>query len=157
MAGETKGCVFCEIVAGRAPAYRVFENTHALVILDIQPFTEGHCLVLSKRHTTFWHELSAEENVDLFAAANTVANRMMTAWKPDFVCLYARGRRIPHTHVFLLPTYGGDVLDRATRAEAGRVFESMGADFALARLVDHIQRSRLSTSSAITASADHHR
>jgi len=30
----------------------------------------------------------------------------------DFVCMYARGRRIPHTHIFLVPTYSGDVLDR---------------------------------------------
>ncbi len=116
---EAKRCVFCDIVAGKAHAYRVFENTRALVVLDIQPFADGHCLVLSKRHTTFWHELSPEENADLFAAANTVANRMMAAWKPDFVCLYARGRRIPHTHVFLVPTFGGDVLDRFFNALEG--------------------------------------
>ncbi|MCX5832949.1 MAG: HIT family protein, partial [Deltaproteobacteria bacterium] len=33
-------------------------------------------------------------------------------YDPDFVFLYARGRRIPHTHLFLIPTYDGDVLDR---------------------------------------------
>jgi histidine triad (HIT) family protein len=37
---------------------------------------------------------------------------MMKTLKPDFVCMYARGRRIPHTHIFLVPTYRGDVLDR---------------------------------------------
>ena len=37
---------------------------------------------------------------------------MMKTLNPDFVCMYARGRRIPHTHIFLVPTYGGDVLDR---------------------------------------------
>ena len=37
---------------------------------------------------------------------------MMEKLKPDFVFLYARGRRIPHTHLFLIPTYSGDVLDR---------------------------------------------
>ena len=36
----------------------------------------------------------------------------MAALNPDFVCMYARGRRIPHTHIFLVPTYKGDVLDR---------------------------------------------
>jgi histidine triad (HIT) family protein len=44
--------------------------------------------------------------------ARVVANRMMKKFEPDFVCLYARGRRIPHTHLFLVPTYSGDVLDR---------------------------------------------
>jgi len=37
---------------------------------------------------------------------------MMKKFDPDFVFLYARGRRIPHTHLFLIPTYSGDVLDR---------------------------------------------
>jgi len=36
----------------------------------------------------------------------------MKTLKPDFVCMYVRGRRIPHTHVFLVPTYSGDVLDK---------------------------------------------
>jgi histidine triad (HIT) family protein len=44
--------------------------------------------------------------------AKKVADRMMKVLKPDFVCMYARGRRIPHTHIFLVPTYSGDVLDK---------------------------------------------
>ena len=36
----------------------------------------------------------------------------MKVLHPDFVCMYARGRKIPHTHVFLVPTYSGDVLDK---------------------------------------------
>ena len=38
-----------------------------------------------------------------FSVAQTVAKRMMKKFEPDFVCLYARGRRIPHTHLFLGP------------------------------------------------------
>jgi histidine triad (HIT) family protein len=59
----------------------------------------------------WWHELSDEENASLFRVAKIVAEKMMAALKPDFVCMYARGRRIPHTHIFLVPTYSGDVLD----------------------------------------------
>jgi histidine triad (HIT) family protein len=40
------------------------------------------------------------------------AEKMMHSLQPDFVCMFARGRRIPHTHIFLVPTYSGDVLDR---------------------------------------------
>lgn len=105
-------CVFCDIVNGSGKAYRVYENEHALVILDIHPYTEGHCLVLSKRHVPWWHQLSEEETGSLFKAANIMANRIMKTYNPDFVFLYARGRRIPHTHLFLIPTYSGDVLDR---------------------------------------------
>ncbi len=105
------GCVFCEIVAGRAPAHVVAEDELSLCLLDINPFTEGHCLVVSKRHVPWWHDLTEPETVSLFLMAKRVANRLSGAFAPDFVCLYARGRRVPHTHVFLVPTSKGDVLD----------------------------------------------
>jgi len=109
---KDKDCIFCDIVAGKAQAHKVYEDEHSLVILDIHPYTKGHCLVLSKRHVPWWHELNEEETASLFKCANVVANRMMKKFEPDFVFLYARGRRIPHTHLFLIPTYSGDVLDR---------------------------------------------
>lgn len=112
MEEQTKSCVFCDIIAGKSPAHKVYEDEHSLVILDIHPYTKGHCLVLSKRHVPWWHELNEEETASLFKCANVVANRMMKKFDPDFVFLYARGRRIPHTHLFLIPTYSGDVLDR---------------------------------------------
>jgi histidine triad (HIT) family protein len=105
-------CVFCEIVARRAPADRVAENDRALAILDIHPFAEGHTLVLSKRHVPWWQDLDAEETASVFSLAREVANRLRKAFQPEFVALYARGRRIPHTHIFLVPTVAGDVLDR---------------------------------------------
>jgi histidine triad (HIT) family protein len=60
----------------------------------------------------WWHDLSEEETKSLFAAAKVVTGKIMGAFHPDFVCMYARGRRIPHTHIFLVPTYKGDPLDR---------------------------------------------
>lgn len=112
MAGTQPDCVFCEIVAGRADAHRIDENRHALAILDIQPFAPGHTLVLSRRHVPWWHDLTEEEARDVFALAHRVANRLKETFEPEFVCLYARGRRVPHTHIFLVPSGGGDLLDR---------------------------------------------
>jgi len=73
---------------------------------------KGHCLVIPKRHVPWWHDLSEEETASLFKIARTVSQKLMQTYKPDFVCIYARGRRIPHTHIFLVPTFGGDLLDR---------------------------------------------
>jgi histidine triad (HIT) family protein len=108
---ETK-CVFCEIIARRSPARIVHENELSMAILDIHPYTKGHCLVIPKRHVPWWHELTAAETQSLFDLAREVGAKMMKALKPEFVCMYARGRRIPHTHIFLVPTFAGDVLDR---------------------------------------------
>lgn len=44
-------CVFCEIVAGDAPAIRIYEDDELLAILDIRPFTRGHTLVIPKLHS----------------------------------------------------------------------------------------------------------
>jgi histidine triad (HIT) family protein len=109
---ERMGCIFCDIVAGKAEAYRICEDELSMCILDIHPYTKGHCLVISKRHIKWWHELTDEENTSLFKMAKVVANRMMDKFNPDFIFLYARGKRIPHTHLLLIPTYSGDVLDR---------------------------------------------
>ena len=107
-----KPCIFCEIIAGKMEAHRVYEDDLSLCILDINPYAEGHCLVLSKRHVPWWHDLTKKENESLFNVARIVSNKIMKLYNPDFVCLYARGRRIPHTHIFLIPTFSGDVLDR---------------------------------------------
>jgi len=83
-----------------------------LGILDINPFIQGHCLVISKRHVPWWHDLTEEETESLFSMARVIAQKIMKAFHLDFVCMYSRGRRIPHTHIFLVPTFIGDLLDR---------------------------------------------
>jgi histidine triad (HIT) family protein len=112
MAEKTNSCVFCDIVAGKADCYRLYEDDLSLCILDIHPFTQGHALVIPKRHVPWWHDLTKPETDSLFNVARIMSDRIMKTYHPDFVCLYARGRRIPHTHIFLVPTYSGDVLDR---------------------------------------------
>lgn len=123
-------CVFCDITSGHARAHIIDENPLAMAILDINPFAEGHCLILSKRHVVWWHELTDEEIISVFSLAKRVANRLGSAFSPEFVCLYARGRRIPHTHIFLVPTKSGDVLDSFFNAME-RVQESPNALAAL--------------------------
>ena len=107
-----ESCVFCDIVAGRRAAHRIWEDDLTLCILDINPLSKGHSLVIPKRHVPWWHELSDEENASLFKGAGIVARKMMASLSPDFIGMYARGKRIPHTHIFLVPTVGGDILDR---------------------------------------------
>jgi len=112
-------CIFCRIVAGKAEAYRISEDRLSLAILDIHPLTRGHCLVIPKRHVPWWQDMTEEETRSLFAMARKLARRMMKIFRPDFVCMYTRGRRIPHTHLFLVPTSSGDLLDRFFNALEG--------------------------------------
>lgn len=112
-------CVFCEIIAGKQKGYKIYENEHAMIILDIYPLAKGHCLAISKRHVQWWHELEKDEISSLYNAAKIGAEKIMKVYKPDFVMMYARGRRIPHVHIFLIPTSKGDVIDRFFNALEG--------------------------------------
>jgi histidine triad (HIT) family protein len=105
-------CIFCAVIAGKAPVYKIMENELSLGILDINPLAPGHCLVLPKRHVPWWHDLSEEEVKSLFSLARIMAQKIKQKFKSDFISLYARGRRIPHTHIFLIPTVSGDLTDR---------------------------------------------
>lgn len=106
-----KDCVFCRMVQGKAKHYHVGENEHAIAIRDINPFTQGHTLVIPRRQTHFWNDLTVEELSGLFALAKEVADRLQRRLKPDFVPLFARGRRVPHAHIFLVPTFKNDPQD----------------------------------------------
>ncbi len=114
-----KRCVFCDIVSGKSPCYLVEESRLSVCILDINPLQRGHCLVIPKRHIKFWYEMSEEETSDLYNLARRVSLRLMKKYKADFITQYARGRRIPHTHIFLIPTFSKDPLDRYFNALEG--------------------------------------
>ncbi len=114
--GDEKKCIFCEIAAGRAQAHLVHETDLSMAFLDVNPWSKGHTLVIPKRHVPWWHQLEDKENADLFKTAKIVSEMISRAFSPDFIFLYARGRRIPHTHIFLIPTYSGDILDRVFNA-----------------------------------------
>lgn len=105
-------CIFCDVIKEKSHGYKIYEDELSLAILDINPLSRGHCLVIPKRHVPWWHELTQEENASLFNVASVVATKIMKTMSPDFVCMYARGRRISHTHIFLVPAYKGDILDR---------------------------------------------
>jgi len=116
---ERDDCVFCRILAGKEHGYIVDSNEHAAALLDTNPLAQGHSLVISRRHVEWWHDLSDGETDSLFRLARRTAERIMKAFDPEFVCMYARGRRIPHTHIFLVPTSKGDPLDRYFNALEG--------------------------------------
>ena len=54
-------CIFCKIIAGEASAYRVYEDEHTLAFMDVFPATDGHVLVVPKRHAENIFELEPEE------------------------------------------------------------------------------------------------
>ena len=66
-------CVFCEIVAGTAPAIRVYEDDDFLGFLDIRPFTRGHTLVIPKAHTVDLTDTPPETLARMMAVGQRIA------------------------------------------------------------------------------------
>ena len=44
-------CIFCGIAEGEVPSFKVYEDEKVVAYLDINPFTEGHTLVIPKTHS----------------------------------------------------------------------------------------------------------
>jgi histidine triad (HIT) family protein len=107
------GCVFCKIRDGELPSMRIYEDERTLVIMDINPLSSGHCLVIVKTHApTVWDA----EPADLEAAITTarkVAVAIRAALKPDGLnMLQANGaaafQSVPHYHLHLIPRWHDD-------------------------------------------------
>lgn len=100
-------CIFCKIVRGEIPAYKIHENEDFLAFLDISQFTDGHTLIIPKKHFRFIWDI---ENVGAFYEfAVKVANHFRKLGY-EFVDSASFGRLVPHAHYHLVPNkeYGND-------------------------------------------------
>lgn len=106
-------CVFCGIVAGDVPAYRIYEDERTLAFLDVNPVNPGHTLVVPTSHRETITELSTETAMALFASAHEIAGAVERAFAPDGLNLVqangeAAGQEVFHAHVHVLPRYADD-------------------------------------------------
>jgi histidine triad (HIT) family protein len=109
-------CVFCEIVAGTAPAIRIYEDDDYLAILDIRPFTRGHTLVLPKRHTVDLTDTPPETLAEMVAIAQRIglAARASELGADGTNIAINDGRAafqsVFHVHLHVVPRRDGDKL-----------------------------------------------
>ncbi len=111
-------CVFCEIVAGAAPAIRIYEDNEYLAILDIRPFTRGHTLVLPKRHTVDLTDTPPETLADMITIGQRIARAARMTELADATHVGINDGRaafqtVHHVHLHVLPRRDGDKLSVA--------------------------------------------
>ena len=109
----TADCVFCKIRDGQLPSMRVYEDDRTFCIMDINPLTPGHCLVIIKNHSATLFDADPEDLQAAIATAQTVAGAIRTALKPDGLnVLQANGaaafQSVPHFHLHLIPRLNND-------------------------------------------------
>jgi diadenosine tetraphosphate (Ap4A) HIT family hydrolase len=112
-------CVFCAVVAGDAPAVRIFEDDDYLAFLDIRPFTRGHTLVIPKQHSVDLTDTPPEALAGMLAVGQRIARASRDSG------LHADGNNLVindgraafqsvfHIHLHVVPRRNGDKLSFA--------------------------------------------
>ena len=106
-------CIFCKIAAGEIPSATLYEDDDFRVILDIEPASKGHALILPKEHYANLYELDDK----LAAKAMVLAKKMVTKLTAILGCDgynvvqnngTVAGQTVFHFHMHLIPRYHGD-------------------------------------------------
>ena len=125
-------CIFCEIAAGRSPAYVIYEDETTMAILDLFPFTRGHFLVIPKHHGARLPDLPENLQFTLIRTLDRMC-RAVLRLAPDYnVALNAgaaAGQVVFHVHFHVIPRYGEAnpfhprPRERLGKEEAGAILE----------------------------------
>ena len=108
-----QNCIFCKIAAGEIPSATLYEDDDFRVILDIEPASKGHALILPKEHYANLYELDDE----LAAKVLVLAKKMITKLTDIVGCDgynvvqnngKAAGQTVFHFHMHLIPRYEND-------------------------------------------------
>ena len=103
-----KDCIFCKIIKGELPSKTVYEDELIKVIMNINPTTNGHLLVIPKEHVTDFMEISDELLTHIYKVAREVSNTLMTKLNANALTLgvnYGDSQVVKHFHLHLLPNY----------------------------------------------------
>lgn len=109
------GCVFCKIVAGQIPSYKIHEDDRVFVFLDIGPLSRGHCMIIPKAHYARLELMPAELAACCAAVAPRIARAILAAvGGKDWNLLQNNGKVagqvVEHVHFHIIPRAEGDGL-----------------------------------------------
>ena len=101
---------FAKILRGELPAHKVFEDERVLVIMDIMPRADGHCLVLPKAPSRNALDIDPDDLAAIHQAAQRVGRAAMHAFQADGLTIQqfsepAGGQVVFHTHVHVIPRW----------------------------------------------------
>jgi len=110
---NTTSCIFCKIIAGEIPCFKLYEDDRVLSFMDINPFNEGHCLVLTKAHAENLYSADESDLAGCIRAAKKVATAVSRVVAPDGLNLVqangaGAGQTVFHFHIHVFPRKTGD-------------------------------------------------
>lgn len=103
-----ENCIFCKIIKKEIPCVKVYEGNSFLAFLDIAPVSDGHLLIIPKKHIIWMQDADDETISGIF----NLTKKLMLAIKKGIICDYVQvsvvGKDIPHFHIHLIPRYLND-------------------------------------------------
>ena len=105
---EKQECPFCLILQGKIPSYKIAENKSSLAILEINPLSSGHVIVLSKQHKKL--------PSPAFSLANKIAKKLKSKLKPQEVKIES-SQILGHHLVNVIPIYKDSKLEKKKAEE----------------------------------------
>jgi histidine triad (HIT) family protein len=106
-------CVFCEILRGESPATFTHQDDTVIAIMDIQPITHGHMLVIPREHAVLMADLNETAAMRTFRVARKLASVVRSTLGATGVNLFVADgevafQDVPHFHVHVIPRYPND-------------------------------------------------
>ena len=106
-------CVFCSIVSGEIPAYKLYEDEETLAFLEIDPSSAGHTLIISKEHIEDFMDLDDKLMLPVMRSVQKVAKMIEKALGADNFTIGVNsgkivGRHVEHMHVHIIPRFPDD-------------------------------------------------
>ncbi|KKS04996.1 MAG: Histidine triad (HIT) protein [Candidatus Nomurabacteria bacterium GW2011_GWC2_41_8] len=101
-------CIFCKIIKKEIPCARVYEDENFLAFLDINPVSDGHMMIIPKKHIIWMQDADDETISEIFKLAKKLMLAVKNGVKCDYVQVSIVGKDVPHFHIHLIPRHLND-------------------------------------------------
>lgn len=101
-------CIFCKIVDGEIPSYKIHEDDLCIAFLDINPQTPGHTLVIPKKHYLDIYDIDSVTLTHIFSVAKTLSKKITDKLNADGVTFTQNNgdvQEVKHYHLHIVPYY----------------------------------------------------
>ncbi len=103
-------CIFCKIVKKEIPCEKIYEDEDFLAFLDIHPVSNGHTLIIPKKHVVWMQDADDKVISEIFKLSKKLMLAIKKGLKCDYVQVSIVGKDVPHFHIHLIPRYFKDNL-----------------------------------------------
>ena len=116
--GEIKmDCIFCQIIKGESPSYTIYENEEVKAFLDLYPTSNGHTLIVPKKHFENLYDMDLETLKQIELASKEVGKLLKEKLNCQGITRVQNneyGQAVKHYHMHIIPRYENDHLQLTT-------------------------------------------